>query len=300
MQPSGKEKVDELWLSAAFIMYCRDVIVFRNQSAKTEEAHNVALKSLITFLGGDIELSALTFDVVREWKISLEKRNLNPETIRGYLIKVRVVLNYMRLKGSDCLDPSEIPLPMRRQSVPHVLSPLEVQKLIDALDKYKRSNKLNKLRNKAIISLLYSTGLRVNELCGLNRSDISEDYFTVIGKGGKSRICFIDARSRFLLRDYISQRKDNDPALFVSSLNHRVHPGNVQEVFKYARAKAGFDWPIHPHTMRHSFATNLLKNGASIRHIQLMMGHSSLDTTQIYLKIYDIDIIKAYRDFHTV
>lgn len=278
-------------VSEAFNAYASDVIAFRNQSRKTEEHHNVALKSILGFIG-DVPISELTFNNVRDWKLSMEARNLSVITIRGYLIKLRVVLAYLESRGIKILSPVQIPLPKRIDTIPEVINPLQVQLLIDSTAK---------ARNKAIISLLYSTGLRVSELCSLNRISVSEDYFTIIGKGGKSRICFIDKRSRRLLGQYLRERRDNDPSLFISPLNGlRMTPGGVQEIFKYARKKAGFDFPVHPHTLRHSFATNLNKNGASLRAIQLMMGHASVQTTQIYLHIYDSELIEDYQKYHTI
>lgn len=278
-------------ISEAFKAYASDVIAFRNQSAKTEEHHFVALTSLLGFIG-DVPVTELTFENVRDWKISMEKRNLSVITIRGYLIKLRVVLAYLAGRGFEVLSPEQIPLPKRIDQIPEVISAAQVQLLIDTT---------TKPRNKAIISLLYSTGLRVSELCALNRSVASQEYFTVIGKGGKSRLCFIDKRSQRLLKAYLRSRMDNEPALFISPLMvARITPGGVQEIFKHVRKKAGFDFPVHPHTMRHSFATNLNKNGASLRAIQLMMGHASVATTQIYLHIYDSELVEDYQKYHSI
>lgn len=282
---------DTLLLSLAFGCYARNVIAFRNQSAKTQEHHNVTLKSLTSFLG-DIPISSLSFDKVRDWKLSMEARNLSVITIRGYLIKLRVVLAYLESKGYSVLSPVQIPLPKRIDTLPSVLTPEQVQLLIDST---------LKPRNKAIISLLYSTGLRVSELCSLNCNNVAESYFTVVGKGGRSRICFIDQRSASLIKQYLRQRRDNSPALFISPFNGlRMTPGNVQEIFKYARKKAGFNFPVHPHTMRHSYASNLMINGIDLYQLMKLMGHSSLQTTQIYLTITDKHLAEDYEKYHSV
>lgn len=295
MPPSqGEDKLNRLnllLLSTASLMYARDVIRFGNQSRKTEEHHFVAMKSLIDFLG-DVYVQDLTFDNVRDWKISLEKRHLSAVTIRGYLIKLRVVLAYLHTKGYDVVSPEQIHLPKRVDTVPETITPQQVELLIGAT---------RKLRNKVIISMLYSTGLRVSELCSLNRKDVDNEYFTVIGKGGKSRICFIDQRTQRLLKRYLAERYDNDPALFISPfIGSRITPGGVQEVFKYARKKAGFDFPVHPHTLRHSYATNLMVNGIDLYQLMKLMGHSSLQTTQLYLHVSDKHLEENYRKYHTV
>lgn len=278
-------------LSEVFAAYAADVIAFRNQSFKTEENHNVACKSLISYVG-DIDISRLSFNDVRDWKLSLDKRKLSAITIRGYLIKLRVVLAYLESQGYDVLSPDSIPLPKRVEKIPLVLTPEQVQLLIDSTSKY---------RNKALISLLYSSGLRVSEVCSLDTRDITNDFFTITGKGGKSRICFIDERTRGLLKPYLRRRRDVNPALFISPLNGlRMTPGGVQEVFKYARNKAGFDFPVHPHTMRHSYASNLMMNGIDLYQLMKLMGHSSLDTTKIYLHINDKHLAEDYKKYHTV
>jgi integrase/recombinase XerD len=277
-------------LSEAFNLYRRDVIIFRNQSAKTEAHHNQTCKNLILFTG-DINIEDLSFDIIRTWKLDMEKRGRSPETVRGYLVKLRVVLAYIRI-SVNCLDPASIPLPKRSARIPGVLSPKEVQHLI---------NSTNKVKNKAIISLLYSTGLRVSELCSLNIKDVENDYFPVIGKGGKSRLCFIDHRTRGFLRAYLLTRRDNDQALFIASQTClRITPGTIQEIFKCARRKAGFDWPVHPHTMRHSFATNLMMNGCGLYTVSKLLGHSSLETTATYLHLVDKDLEAAHKKYHSV
>jgi integrase/recombinase XerD len=296
----GGDDLGAISLCAAFELYRLNIIVFRSQSRSTERHHLDALHSLVKFLGNDIGLTDLRFEQVRDWKQSMEDKGNSIQTIRGYLIKLRVVLNYMRLCGCACLDPTALPLPRRSQQVPGVLTPEEVKRLISASGSYDHVAKVIKARNQAIISLLYSTGLRVNELCSLNLSDVTEDHFPLIGKGGKSRLCFIDKRSRALLINYLSLRADNEAALFISNLNkRRITPGNVQEIFKNARRAAGFDWNVHPHSLRHSFATNLMKNGAHIYGISKLMGHASLDTTAIYLHLFDPELQEIHTKYHS-
>jgi site-specific recombinase XerD len=278
-------------ITDAFSAYRSDVIVFRNQSFKTEEAHHIALKSLLLFLGNDIRIVELDFEMVRNWKLWMEARQLSALTVRGYLIKLRVVLGYMHLKGVDCLDPALIALPRRKEVIPQVLTPVEIAKLIEST---------NKVQNKCIISLLYSTGLRVSELCSLNRDDVKQEFFTVNGKGGKNRLCFIDKRSRKFINVALKARQDNDPALFLSPQNkRRMTPGNVQEIFKCARKRAGFTFPVHPHTMRHSFATNLMVNGCHVYSLQKMLGHANLQTTAQYLHLFDSELKDNFVKYHT-
>lgn len=274
-------------ISEAFELYRQDVIVYRNQSHKTEENHLIVQKNLITYLG-DVEIESLSFPIIRGWKMYLDKGR-SAETVRNYIIKLRVVLAYLRKLGHKVIDPDLVAVPKRTDKVPEFITKEQVALLIECT---------TKLRNKAIISLLYASGIRVSELCSLNIGSIKENRFTVVGKGGKARLCFIDERTASLLKKYKRTRKDNHPALFISHKG-RICAGNVQEIFKYARKKA--DLPnVHPHTMRHSFATNLLQGGMHIYPLSRLMGHASIATTQTYLHVTDINLQKDYVTHHSV
>lgn len=273
----------------AFSAYRMDVIAFRNQSRKTEENHLIVQRNLVAFFG-DRSIESLSFDDVRNWKLDLDKGR-SPETVRNYIIKLRVVLGYLRQRGFDVLKPDLVPVPKRTDKVPVFITKEQVALLISCT---------NKVRNKAMISILYSSGIRVNELCSLNIDSISNSSFTIVGKGGKARLCFIDKRTEGYLKTYLGGRKDNNQALFISDFNGlRMTPGNVQEVFKYARTKARLP-NVHPHTMRHSFATNLLRSNMNIRYVQELLGHSSLETTQMYLHVVNEDLKEQYRLHHSV
>lgn len=274
-------------LTEAFDLYRLDYIVFTNQSAKTEENHYVCLRALILFFG-DVDIYTLTRENVRDWKLWLDK-DRSPVTVRCYVIKLRVVLAYLYKGGHPVLDPDTIPVPKRVQSVPTFLTRDEVAILI-------KSTK--RIKNKAIVSFLYASGLRVSEICSLDRDQLRENSFTVVGKGGKARLCFIDDRTRTLLDLYLDTRADNNAALFLTDMGKRITPNVIQDTFKSLKKTSGIE--VHPHALRHSFATDLLKNNANMRYVQTLLGHSSLETTQMYLHVVDIDLEKAYREHHTI
>lgn len=286
-------------ISEAFRFYAQDVIVFRNQSKKTEENHYVCMKALLVFFG-DVPIESLNFQMVRLWKQALE-RSRSPQTVRNYMTRLRVVLAYLHKQGMPVIDPETLPLPKRGDRVPDFITKEDVAKLIEAVSRPAAGYVLqNRHRNALIISMLYASGIRVSELCGLDRADIREDgSFTVIGKGSRARLCFLDERSLGLLKAYLTIRNDNQAWLLISSQNGlRMTPGGVQEVFRLARKKAGFNIPVHPHTLRHSFATDLLRNNANIRYVQAMLGHRSLDTTMQYTHVVDQDLHRVYREYH--
>jgi site-specific recombinase XerD len=272
-------------LKEAFDLYRLDCIVFRNQSPKTEENHYVCLRALILFFG-DIEIESLSFEDIRNWKIHLDKGR-SPVTVRCYIIKLRVVLAHFHKRGMAVVDPNLIPVPKRIQRIPSFVSREEVTVMI---------NSTRRIKNKAIISFLYASGLRVSELCSLNRGQIRETGFTVRGKGGKTRLCFIDNRTHQLLEAYLNTRNDSEPALFLTDEGRRITPGVIQETFKSVRKTSGID--AHPHSLRHGFATDLLRNNTNMRHVQVMLGHSSLETTQMYAHVVDLDLQAAYKAGH--
>lgn len=289
-----------LLLSEAFELYRLEVIVFRNQSAKTDEMNRCAAKSLIQFTS-DIPLSCLTFDMVRKWKDDLAKSK-SQNTVRGYIIKLRVVLDYIRLKGYTALDPRLVPVPKRKTVVVEFITPEEVNQLIECVFKEQSGySALNRYRNRAIIAVLYASGIRVSELCSLNKLSIQSDgTFTIIGKGDVPRLCFLDERALTYLAEYLVQRIDNDPALFISDKVHRrISKDTVQEIFRNGCRKGGFAKSVHPHTMRHSFATNLLRNNTNLQYVSQFLGHKSILTTSMYTHVVNEDLRQIYGEKHT-
>lgn len=277
-------------ISEAFEMYRADYMRLKGLSATTLSQSHYHEKSLILFVG-DKDLSLLTISDVSRWFSSLAKSR-GQNTVRNYVCTLRSMLRYANLRDERCLNPDLIPIPKRLPNIPEFLTPEEITKLIEATDI---------LRTKLIISLLYSSGIRLSELISLNREQIKNRRFTVIGKGGKARLCFIDERTERYLEEYLSARKDNHEALIVSVIHKgRMTNTNIQLLIANVGERAGFSRKIHPHIFRHSFATNLLQNGMDIRYIKELLGHSSLSTTAIYTHIVDNDLEQKYKESHTI
>lgn len=288
-------------ISEAFERYRSDQIVFANLSSKTEEHYVYTCKSLLTYLSHDLPLSDLTFELIRKWKLSLERKGLSPRTVRGYILNFRVVLKYMQRLGYECLDPHLIITPKRIDRPPNYLTAQEVAGLLTIIQATPKVSRRNKVRNAAIVSLLYGSGLRIAELCSLNREDVKDNSFSVFGKGQKTRPCFLDERTRQLLDEYLTLRGDANSALFVDGTSaSRLKVGTIQALFRRLTKRGGFKKPVHAHTLRHSYATNLLKNGCHIYTLSRLMGHTSIATTQIYLHHHDAELAEAHQRFHTV
>ena len=277
-------------ISEAFDVYRDDYIRMRNQSGRTEECHECCKKLLLGHIE-DKPIDKLTLQDVTRWRNELAKgRKVN--SIRVYVIRLRAVLSYLNIRGITCLDARLVPVPKREATVPVFLTEAEVDAMIACA---------YNLRNAFVISLLYSSGIRLSELIALNRGQIVDRRFTVIGKGRKPRLCFIDERTEHLMEMYLKSRNDHHDALVVSFENKsRMTATNIQLLVRNSAVRAGITKKVTPHTLRHSFATNFLKNNGNMRYLSAMLGHASLDTTMMYAHVVDHDLQKQYEKYHTI
>ncbi|MDO8529198.1 MAG: tyrosine-type recombinase/integrase, partial [bacterium] len=203
--------------------------------------------------------------------------------------------------------PEKIEVGKNPTQVVEFLELAEIERLLNSAG----GSDLKSLRDRAILELLFSAGLRVSELVSINRdqTNLKNQEFSVKGKGGKIRIVFISEAAKKAIEKYIGKRTDIDPALFVRIFKKpiterskkdslRITQRSVQRIVKYCARKAGIVKDIHPHTLRHSFATDLLANGADIRSVQAMLGHSSITTTQIYTHVTNQQLKEIHKNFH--
>jgi len=166
---------------------------------------------------------------------------------------------------------------------------------------------LKGLRDKALLELFFSTGLRLSELCSLNRDlDLSKDEFSIRGKGEKVRVVFLSDDAKGAIRDYLKARKDLDEPMFTDIAKNgaarkerRLTPRSIERIVREYAIKAGISKKVTPHVLRHSFATNLLSNGADIRSVQMMLGHANIATTQVYTHVTDKQLREVHKKFHT-
>jgi integrase/recombinase XerD len=284
-------------------MYRIEHIVYLNQSAKTEEMSLCAMNSLIDYCG-DIQVSDLTFDTVRKWKEHLS-RSRHRNTVRGYILKLRVVLRYLKLKGhTDILNFEMVGVPKKKMNLVDFLTAEEVSIFLDtAFRPVPGYATVNRYRNRAIIAILYASGIRNSELKNLNISHLRFDTmtFSVIGKGDKPRLCFFDERSKSYIMEYLAIRDDTNPALFISNTTgERISSGIIQMIFRNVSEKWPVDKQVTPHMLRHSFATNLLRNNTNLLYVRDFLGHRSVQTTEMYTHVVDNDLKAIYEKNHTV
>lgn len=297
--------MDALAMKRQFLEY---IEIERGRAVKTIENYDHYLSRF--FEWGHIKSAGdITEEKVREFRLWLNRQPgtagaMKRRTQNYYLIAIRAFLKFLRKREIPCISPERIELAKLPERSLDLITSAELDRLItSASGENQRS-----LRDRAILELLFSTGLRVSELCALNSDiDLSRDELSVRGKGDKVRVVFISPTAKEAVRAYLKARKDMEEALFVNILADgkvskknakRLTPRSVQNIMKKYAAKAGITKKVTPHILRHSFATDLLSNGADIRSVQALLGHASINTTQIYTHVTDAHLREVHKKFH--
>lgn len=273
----------------------------RNYSRNTIKTYRSIINNFYKFLHDEKELSNDRL-VLRAFKRYIRHLKRDKNVSQNYIYLVTVVVKKF-FEFGDIHVLEEVKTPKRTKSLPKSLNEDEVKSLINALDEYDPVDSKSpyseyiKLRNKLILALLYSSGLRVSELVTLQTNNVDLDERTILirGKGEKDRIVLFDDATQVLMDEYMGKRIFDSEYLFVNRSGKHLTPRYVQMMIKdYARV-AGIKKKVTPHILRHSFATHLLKNGVDIRAIQQLLGHSNLSTTQIYTSV-DMQTLKNVYD----
>lgn len=305
-----KSIIETNYLAKNFLEYLE---IEKGRSKKTISAYRLSLGKFYGF-AKQAESQNITLDLVKKYRLWLNRtindnsgsillnaKELKKNTQNYHLIVLRSFLKYLTKNDIKTLPPEKIELAKIPERQVSFLEGEEVEQLLN----FNPENSLRLLRDKAILELLFSTGLRVSELANLKRTDINlkKDEFSVRGKGGKIRPIFTSERAREAIKNYIARRADPEPALFVSIPKNKtaltqLTPRSIERMIKKYAVRAGIAKKITPHTLRHSFATDLLINGADIRSVQSMLGHSSITTTQIYTHITDRQLREIHKTFH--
>ena len=272
----------------------------KNLSINTTDAYKRDLNKLAKFIESlnISNYSDINNEVCSAWIGNLYSLNNNPRSIQRHLSSAKGFFRF--LKKNNLIDSSPFELisaPKSPNNLPEVLSPENVEQLLN----FKPSN-LIEIRDMAIIELMYSSGLRVSETVNINISDFEEDmtFLRILGKGAKTRIVPLGKFAVNAIKNWLIEREkiymDSD-ALFLNSKGTRLSIRSVQLRLKKMAVKQGLP-PIHPHMLRHSFATHMLESSGDLRTIQELLGHSSLSTTQIYTKLDYQHLVKIYDKSH--
>jgi site-specific recombinase XerD len=277
----------------------------KNRSPLTRRSYERCLRYFVKFSGIN-DLRDIKEKSIRDFRLMLASptANMKKNTQAHYVIALRNFLKYLVKRGVKTVPPETIELPKIPARQIQIIDYEDLERLLEAPTRI--GGGLRALRDRAILELLFSTGLRVSELCALDRtSPIDRGEFTVRGKGEKLRVVFISARAKKALNDYLEKRADTEPALFPSlskgknsKVVGRITPRAVQRlVLFYARA-AGIPKRVTPHQLRHQFATDLLINGADLRSVQELLGHANISTTQVYTHVTNKELREVHRAFH--
>lgn len=305
----------------ALLTYITDYLDYleieKNRSRKTRENYERYLRRFTDWLcaatnkkEGQLTPQDITADMIRQYRLWLNRviiegseENLKKNTQTYYIIALRNLLKYLSKRDVPVVAADKVELPKMPMREINLISSEELERLLDQPN----TSALKGLRDKAILETLFSTGLRVSELAGLKKDSINlkTGEFSVKGKGSKIRVVFLSDRAKTALANYMEKRQDLEEYLFVStSFNQSktsvkaLTPRSIERLVKYYAASAGITKDVVPHTLRHAFATDLLQNGADLRSVQIMLGHSSITTTQVYTHLTDKELKETYRAFH--
>lgn len=328
-----------------FLEYCE---VERGKAAKTVENYQHYLQRFLDWANkSDIKNPKdINLEKVKKYRLYLNRlANKKSETLKKktqnyHIIALRAFLKYLAKQDIKSLSPEKIELAKEEDREICFLEEDELERLLTAPENPK--NRLLELRDKTILEVLFSTGLRVSELVNLNRDKINlkKKEFSVMGKGGKIRLVFLSDRAQKALSDYLTMRKDKEKAVFANHVtcnikhatkenaniklnnknhglkanshpsrrerteaeklmaNSRLTPRSIQRIIKKYAIRAGITKKVTPHTLRHSFGTDLLRGGADLRAVQQLLGHSSIATTQIYTHVTDQHLKDVHQAFH--
>ncbi|MBP6884886.1 MAG: tyrosine-type recombinase/integrase [Candidatus Pacebacteria bacterium] len=266
----------------------------------------------------------ITDDSIREFRLNLNRSagvkvrgqssaTMKKNTQNYHLIALRRFLKYLMKRGITALSPDRIELAKVGGRQLDLMSSAELSRLLSAPLQNEKGGvssdpNVSMLRDKAILELFFSTGLRLAELCSLNSDlDLSKDEFSIRGKGEKVRVVFLSESAKEAIKKYLKKRTDMDEPMFVQFSKNknsatggaRLTPRSIERMVKKYATTAGISRKVTPHILRHSFATDLLENGADIRSVQVMLGHANIQTTQIYTHVTDKALKEIHKKFHS-
>ncbi|MFC1621777.1 tyrosine recombinase XerC [Patescibacteria group bacterium] len=309
-------KIDEY--ITKYLEFCE---IDKNLSQNTIKMYHFYLMDFVEWMKSylskdEISISDLNQDLIKKYRVNLNRRissksnkEFKRSTQKTFLVAIRAFFKYLIVEeGIEVIPPEQIILGKSEDRLPKVLNEEQLKRLFQVQDLNKRSG----VRDRAILETLFSTGLRVSELVALNIDDVNlkSGEFTVIGKGRKVRTVYLSSSAKEWLTRYVETRSDPFKPLFIRYSGKKMDPEDyegetlrltvrsVQRLVKKYTIRAGISIDATPHTLRHSFATGLLKEGADLRSVQELLGHSNVSTTQIYTHVTNKQLKDTHKKFH--
>lgn len=270
----------------------------KNLSPKTIENYSLRLNRFLEFFG-DIEISKVNRMQLLDYRMALHKNRLSVRTINYHIVAIRAFLRFILINDIDCISPDKLELAKTPAREVNYLDEKDIWKILSAPLEYTK-NEVQQARDFAILQFLYGTGLRVTELITLKKKDIKQDshQFSVVGKWSKLRSVFATKSAIAALNIYNEKRNDTSEYLFISlsrnGFGKHLSRNSIENIVRKYAKLWGINKTVTPHTLRHSFATSLIKKWADIRAVQTLLGHASITTTQIYTHVDDKHLQKVH------
>lgn len=274
-------------LSNAYKRYIADYGSFHLRP-RTMELYGQWINRTISIIG-DKDLKKFTAEDLGELYAKLS-RSMRDNTIRVCFTALRSVFRFCRRQDIPCFNYERVQIPRSTPSMQVYLTPTEVARMLEAA---------NSLENKLLVSLLFSSAMRISEALSLDRDQIENQSAIIIGKGNKMRTVYIDDGTEKILNEYLETRTDNYVALFITRKGDRLTGNGAYSRVKTVRQRANINKKVHPHTFRHSCATDMLINGADIFSVAEVLGHANISTTKRYLHVANMQLRKNYDKYHT-
>jgi integrase/recombinase XerD len=275
-------------ISEAFARFDLEQLKLQSKSEKTRRNYRSTLSSFIKACS-DIPITLVSYEHIIRWKVYMDSIGNKSSSIASNLSKMREVLKYLKKHGYNVLDHRDIELPRVVSANRTYLDHKEIEKIIQTA---------SNLRDRALFAALWSSGCRISEVLAVDRDQIQVDKAFVLGKNSKTITVRLDGALSYI-HEYLASRKDHLPPLFISGQYRRLTVSRVEQILHQVSAEAGIDKIVTPHVFRHSWATNLLENGADIRTVQNLLHHESISTTMIYTHVSQRREDESYKRFHT-
>lgn len=272
----------------AFVEY-DSFLVAQGMSLKTRQNYRTGICSLLK-VSGEVPVELITFDLVARWQLYMRSIGHQDSTIKGNVCKLRVVLLHLRKKGFNVIDSRDIELPKVKKKEPVWLDYSEIQQIMDVIESS---------RDKALVAALFASGARISELLQLNRDSIQDGEARIIGKNDKPGVLYFDRLSLHLIDTYLAERRDDLKPLFVSGHYRRITVSRVEQLLHTYSDKAGVEKNVTPHVFRHSYASDLIGNGADIYDVSKLLRHSNIHATMVYAHIKEKQNKQNHLKYHT-
>jgi len=290
-----KKQEEKNKFKSLIFQFVKYLEIVKGRSESTRKVYTNRLMRFLEWLEKN-KFKKINKDVIWQFRIYLAEQKLSKRTQAHYLIVLRNFFKFLKKElNLDVIDFSQIELPKLPEREIKILNESELEKLLNA----PKGDDLKSLRDKAILEVLFSTGMRVSELCSLNRDiDIEKGEIPIRGKGGRIRTVFLTERAQKALKKYLENRNDNHPALFISLARNmeprRISVRAIQKIIKIYAVKAGIIKNVHPHVLRHQLATFLISAGVNLRAVQEILGHKNISTTQVYTHVSKPELKEIY------